>query len=104
MILRIWRTQVEPAEAAAYLEFARGKSLPMFREQRGFRGVFFTTNGADRAVVTLWDDVDAVDALAGSQTYAQTASAIEQAGFLRGDSTVELFEVEDRFLLEGGSG
>lgn len=76
----------------------------MFREQQGFRGVLFVANNADGVVVTLWDDVKDVEALPFSETYAQTVAAIEQAGFLRGHSPVELFDVEHGFLLEGRLG
>jgi heme-degrading monooxygenase HmoA len=104
MILRIWRTLIDPSKRDDYLEFARSRSLPMFREQPGLRAVFFAADRADRAVVTLWDRGEDVEALDSSESYQQTVAAIEQAGFLRGDSTVELFDVEGGFLCEGGFG
>lgn len=98
MIVRIWRTEIEPTRATDYLEFARHYSLPMFREQRGFGGVLFAAGGAERAVITLWQDMAAVEALAESDTYARTVEAIEAAGFLRGEAEVAVLEVEHSHL------
>jgi heme-degrading monooxygenase HmoA len=98
MIMRIWRTEIDPRRAPDYIEFARRYSLPMFRSQPGFKGVFFTARERERVVITLWEDIAAATALNTSETYGHTVAAIEAAGFLRGESTVELFELEDRFL------
>ena len=101
MIMRIWRTKIDQARALDYSEFARRHSLPMFRGQPGFRGVFFTAREEERAVVTLWEDIDAVTALNTSESYGRTVAAIEAAGFLLGESKVELLAVEDSFLEDG---
>lgn len=101
MIMRIWRTKIDQARARDYSEFARRHSLPMFRGQAGFRGVFFTAREEERAVITLWRDMDAVTALDRSESYGRTVAAIEAAGFLRGESTVDLLPVEDGFLEDG---
>lgn len=98
MIVRIWRTAIDPARADEYREFARTRSLPMFRNQRGFRGVFFSAAGVARAVITVWDDAEAIAALETSETYVETVAAILASGFLRGESTVEVFDVEDSHL------
>ena len=41
MVARIWRTGVKPERFEEYERFARERSLPMFRAQRGFIGVLF---------------------------------------------------------------
>ena len=41
MVARIWRTGVKPERFEKYERFARERSLPMFRAQRGFIGVLF---------------------------------------------------------------
>lgn len=61
----------------------------MFRGQQGLRSIFFVANRSDRVVVTL-----RVDA---------TVAASPHVGVPRGDSTVEMFEVADRFPREVGS-
>jgi hypothetical protein len=45
LIVRIWRTGVDPDRALEYREFAQSRSLPMFRNQPGFRGVLFSAAG-----------------------------------------------------------
>jgi len=51
-------------------------------------------NETQRAVITLWRDLTAVDALDDSPTYKATTEEIEATGFLRGQSTVEVLELE----------
>jgi heme-degrading monooxygenase HmoA len=94
MVLRIWRTGIDESRAADYLEFARRNSVPMFESQPGFAGVFFAARSGERAVVTLWETQAAADALETSESYQTTVAAIGRAGFLRGESAVEVFEIE----------
>ena len=94
MIVRIWRTGIDPARTADYERFAEERSLPMFRAQPGFRGVLFTTAADDRrAVSSFWEDQDAVDRLDESETYRETASALGSSGILQGEQTVEVLHV-----------
>ena len=94
MIVRIWRTGIDPARADEYDRFAQERSLPMFRSQPGCRGVLFTTAADDRrAVISFWDDQDAVNRLDRSETYRETAGALGATGILRGEQTVELLNV-----------
>jgi heme-degrading monooxygenase HmoA len=101
MILRIWRTGIDESCADDYAEFARTKSVPMFRSQAGFAGVIFAGRAGERAVLTLWDGRAAVEALDRSDSYKAIVAEIGAAGFLRGDSDVEVFEL-DAFLLDDG--
>ncbi len=110
-LLRIWRTQVDRDRLDEYERFAAERSLPTFREQDGFLGVFFARRGAECLVVTLWRDEDAVTRLARSSTYAETVDAITAAGFLVGEASVEVFELQGASLataaaelVAGGSG
>lgn len=96
-IVRIWRTAIDPARADEYDDFARTRSLPMFRAQTGFMAVFFTSHATERAVITLWEDWDCVDALSISASYAATVREIEDAGFLRGKQSVEAFALDGVF-------
>ena len=93
-VVRVWRTKIDPARASEYDVFARTKSVPMFRAQPGFKGVFFASDGSHRAVVTLWRDRAAVEALARSTTYHATVAEIEATGFLSGESSVELYDID----------
>ena len=98
MVARIWRTQIDVTRADEYRRFAEEKSLPMFREQPGFAGVLFAANLAERAVITLWRDLASAQGLDQSETYRRTVAEIEGTGFLRGNSSVEVFELEGLFM------
>jgi heme-degrading monooxygenase HmoA len=92
VIVRIWRTEIDPVRARDYEAFVRERSQPMFRAQPGFLGVFYTLAGSERAVVTLWSDSSSVASLATSPTYARTVAAIEESGMLVGNQTTDVFE------------
>ncbi len=93
MIVRIWRTQVDPTRLEEYRLFAEEHSLPMFRAQRGFLGVLLAGAGSERAVLSLWADDESAAALDSSPRYRETVARISAAGFLVGPSSVEVFEV-----------
>ena len=93
MIGRMWTTRVTEARAAEYEAFAREISLPMFRQQPGFLGVAMMRRGEDCVVLTLWHDAASVAALARSESYTRTVSAILAAGFLQGEQTLEIYDV-----------
>lgn len=99
MMVRLWRTGVDPQQAEAYNRFAAEQSLPMFQQQPGFRGVFFTHTNHDFVVITLWANQASVDSLQTSPTYQATVQAIMAAGFLTGEQSVEVFEVDSAFTL-----
>jgi heme-degrading monooxygenase HmoA len=96
-VVRIWRTGIDPDRSDDYDAFARTRSVPMFRAQPGFVAVLFTSRGSERAVITLWEDRESADALATSASYLSTVEAIEAAGFLRGEQTVEAFALDGLF-------
>ena len=102
MVAHIWRTGVKPERLVEYEQFARERSLPMFREQRGFIGVLFMREKADRAaVLTFWEDEKAVEELEASPLYRQTVEAILGSGFLAEEQSVEVFEVHGGQVLVG---
>ena len=83
VILRIWTAEIDPARAEEYEQFARERSLPMFRSHGGFRGCAFLRRGPDCTVVTLWAGPEDVAALEASSVYLETVAAIMAAGFVR---------------------
>lgn len=93
MIARTWRTRVDPDRLGEYNAFARDISLPMFKQQTGFVGVLFLDVGEEQMVLSLWTDRRAVAALAESKTYRDTVDKIVAAGFLVGESTVDVFDI-----------
>ena len=98
MIVRIWRTHISQARAGEYRDFAHSRSLPMFRTRPGFAGALFAARRAERVVITLWRDLASAQALGHSHAYQATVAEIEATGFLQGQSTVEVFELEEVFL------
>lgn len=73
----------------------------MFRSQPGFAGVLFAARPGQRAVITLWADRAAIQALDNSDSYQATVAAIEAEGFLTGKAEVELFELEGGLIEQG---
>jgi len=104
MIVRIWRTHIDQACAGEYRDFAHSRSLPMFRMQPGFVGALFAARQAERAVITLWRDLASAQALGQSRAYQATVAEIEATGFLQGQSTTEIFELEEVFLEKAALG
>jgi heme-degrading monooxygenase HmoA len=98
MIVRTWLTRIDESRAADYEAFAQQRSLPMFRSMPGFAGVLFGARDGARVVITLWDDLQAIDALENSESYQSTVAAIAATGFLEGDSSVEVVELQGAFF------
>ena len=95
MIVRIWRTGIDPARAEEYERFAGERSLPMFRRQAGFRGVLFASGDeTERVVLSFWENEGAVEELGRSPTYRETVDALLATGILTGEQTVELLDVD----------
>lgn len=99
-IVRIWRTDIDPERASEYERFAATRSLPIFREQPGCEGVLFVRRRSHAAVISLWRDKAAIEALEASLGYRQTVAAISAAGFLVGQPTLEVFELHGGFLVD----
>ncbi len=76
MIVRLWRTKIVLTRIEEYKRFEQEHSLPMFRRQTGFLGVLFLGHGETHAVLSLWKDTQAVEALDTSPTYQQTVQKI----------------------------
>lgn len=83
MLQRIWRCTISPERSSEYEEFAREFSLPMFRDQPGFRGCVMSRVGGDCEVLTLWDDEASIEALQISASYLSTVAKIRAAGFVQ---------------------
>ncbi|WP_232668566.1 hypothetical protein [Pseudonocardia sp. TRM90224] len=100
MIARIWRTGLDEARTDEYERFVEERSLPMFRRQDGLVGVLFTRIDGGRAVITLWRDEQAVEALESAADYRETVAAIGAAGFLRAPQEVELLPVDEAWFAD----
>ena len=85
MILRIWRTKIDPARLEAYRRFERERCLPMLHKQPGLLGVLFLRQAEDQAAsITIWEDMGAVAALESSPSYQRTACELFEGNLLVG--------------------
>jgi heme-degrading monooxygenase HmoA len=99
MIARFWTTTVRPGSEAAYFEYARTRSQPMFAAADGCHGVLFLKGDAGELIVcSLWRDEAAIAALNESAIYGETVAGIEALGILTGTPAVHLAFVEGGFL------
>jgi len=55
-------------------------------------------------VITLWRDLASAQALGHSRAYQATVAEIEATGFPQGQSTAEIFELEEVFLEKAALG
>jgi heme-degrading monooxygenase HmoA len=94
MIARLWRTHIDPVQAAEYDAFAATYSRPMFAALPGCLAAFFLGTGDEmRSVLSLWTDRASIEALDLSALYRETVTRFQTTGVLREPQTVELFEV-----------
>ena len=96
MIVRIWRTGVDPDRGEEYDAFARDVSAEMFRAQPGWVETLFTRSGERAAVITLWRDEAAVRRLAESPSYLAVVERLTATGMLTGEQSVEVLALRER--------
>jgi heme-degrading monooxygenase HmoA len=94
VIYRLWTTGVDPSQVGRYRDYAQSRSLPMFREQSGFREAFFLQDGDEHWVLTVWDSIEDIERLSRSETYLMTARALGESGILTGQQTVRILHPE----------
>ena len=94
MIYRLWTTGVHATQVSRYRDFAEHRSLPMFRQQQGFRGVAFLQSGQEHFVFTAWDSTEDVDRLSTSASYRSTVQALDALGVLTGRQEVHILTPE----------
>lgn len=95
MLLRIWRTGVDPNRWDEYARFEREHSAPMFRQQPGCRGVLFLRLDGDAgaAACSFWDRLKSIEALATSPSYRATVARLASTALLTGEQSVEVFAI-----------
>lgn len=82
MHARTWSARIDPDRRREYMDFAYGRSLPMFAAHEGFQGCAFLGDGMEQTVVTLWRSAADIDALERSRLYRETVEAILSTGFI----------------------
>ena len=61
MIVRVWRTEMEPGREAELAQFVSEHSTPMFKKQPGCLGVFYSQSGASATTISLWQDQASIE-------------------------------------------
>lgn len=94
-LVRLWAVSIRPGAEAEYLAFARERSRAMFLAQPGCLGVLFLGMADGRhAACSLWRDAAAIEALASSPSYRETAAALLASGLLAGTPEVQVHALE----------
>lgn len=92
MIVRLWKVKVNPDRIEQYALWEKTRSLPMFQELQGCLGVFFLRSKEHCLALSMWQGMDAVDALKDCKLYEKTSSDYEQSGMLIGDPELQVYE------------
>jgi heme-degrading monooxygenase HmoA len=95
VIVRVWRTKIDPGRIEEYQRFEQERCMPILRKQPGLLGELFRRQAEDQAAsLTIWEDAGVVEALQSSPSYRETAHGLAESALLARDQSVEVFEVE----------
>jgi heme-degrading monooxygenase HmoA len=95
VILRVWRTRINPARIDEYRRFETERFLPMLHKQSGFLAVLFLRQAEDHAAsLIIWEDRGAVEAVKSSPSYQRAVRDLAGSDLLAGEQSEEVFEVE----------
>lgn len=90
MLVRIWKTDYDPAGFDRLNEYANRVSLPALSSRPGNRGVLFYQRDGQWWTLTIWENQAAIDALAGDKVYQETVAGILALDVLGKDQSVEI--------------
>ncbi|GAC1658398.1 MAG: hypothetical protein NVS9B15_20070 [Acidobacteriaceae bacterium] len=93
MIVRMWRTAIDPAHRREFEHIEEEHLARLLEKQSGFGGVLFLARDDEATVLTLWESRDAADAFNGSVAAQQLTEEVRAKGFFHGEPRVEVFEV-----------
>jgi len=98
MLIRIWRTRVDPAREEEYIRFTEEYSRPMFQQQPGCLTAVFFNRPPHFGALSYWTDDAALEAFLKSPIYRDTVRRLEETGLLTGRSKSEVFAVHGGFV------
>ena len=97
MISRQWTGLARPDCADAYVEHLQRETFPAIRRLPGFVSASIlrrpVPQGVEFLIVTTWDSLDAIRALAGDDVERAVVPEAVQAMMIQYDRTVRHFEV-----------
>lgn len=92
MLVRIWKTDFDPAGFERLNDYANTVSLPALSSRPGNRGVLFYQRDSLWWTLTIWENRAAIDALADDEVYQETVAGILALDVLGKDQSVEIYE------------
>jgi quinol monooxygenase YgiN len=98
MLVRIWRTRVDPTREEEYIRFTEEFSRPMFQQAPGCLTAVFLNRPPHFGALSYWTDDDALAAFLSSPIYLDTVRRLEETGLLTSQSKSEVFSVHGGFV------
>lgn len=98
MIVRLWRTVVQPSRMAEYEENEQHRSIPMFKRQEGCLGVLFLCSDEECFALSFWRDMASVEKLKTSKSYLEASAFYSNSGMLVGEPSLRVFEVKGGYI------
>lgn len=97
MIARIWKGRTRAHQADAYVDYVKKTGIAAYQSVEGNRGQYIlkrvVDDVAELTVVTFWDSMDSVKALAGPEPEKPVYYPEDQDYLLEFAETVDHFEV-----------
>lgn len=98
MLIRLWRTSFKLTQKQRLVEYANNISLPVLSSRAGNCGVFFYSEGDQWTTMTLWEDQQSIDDLAGDPEYRQTVEGLLALNVLGDDQQTDVYELNGNSL------
>lgn len=93
MLLRIWRTEFDPARRDELERFAEQVSAPMLLESEGCLGYLYACTGSTWITQTYWVSREAIYRAEASAAYRNVVRRILATGLLGEVQTTEVMEI-----------
>lgn len=94
MLMRLWRTEYDPERLEELRDFARARSTPMFDSFPGCMGHLFAHRDATWLTISMWIGAHAISVAEHSTVYRETVDALDATGILRGQPSVEIYDID----------
>ncbi|WP_341896105.1 antibiotic biosynthesis monooxygenase [Ferrovibrio terrae] len=93
MIVRVWISGYDATRLDDFIDFARDRLEPFFRDQDGCLGCMFNYDAEQWRTVSYWRDMAAIDAVKTSPVYHEILEDLVASGMLAGSQSVRTMNV-----------